>query len=108
MYLFFVREFNDIDHITPIVWKMGQDNYPVAVYCLNPQYDLLSSNQMVGGSTNQQDSRFGPRASRRATVQGCAADYLSGRAIFLKQVNHLAATGSLSRIVERIIVRPSR
>jgi len=40
MYLFFVREFNDIDHITPIVWKMGQDNYPVAVYCLNPQYDL--------------------------------------------------------------------
>ncbi len=42
MYLFFVREFNDIDHITPIVWKMGQDNYPVAVYCLNPQYDLQS------------------------------------------------------------------
>jgi hypothetical protein len=40
MYLFFVREFNDIDHITPIVWKMGQDNYPVVVYCLNPQYDL--------------------------------------------------------------------
>jgi len=40
MYLFFVREFNDIDHITPIVWKMKQDNYPVAVYCLNPAYDL--------------------------------------------------------------------
>lgn len=40
MYLFFVREFNDIDHITPIVWKMKQDDYPVAVYCLNPKYDL--------------------------------------------------------------------
>jgi hypothetical protein len=40
MYLFFIREFNDIDHITPIVWKMKQDNYPVAVYCLNPEYDL--------------------------------------------------------------------
>jgi len=40
MYLFFVREFNDIDHITPIVWKMRQDNYPVAVFCLNPEYDL--------------------------------------------------------------------
>ena len=40
MYLFFVREFNDIDHITPIVWKMKRDNYPVAVYCLNPEYDL--------------------------------------------------------------------
>lgn len=40
MYLFFIREFNDIDHITPIVWKMKQDNYPVTVYCLNPEYDL--------------------------------------------------------------------
>jgi hypothetical protein len=40
MYLFFVREFNDVDHITPIVWKMRQDNYPVAVFCLNPEYDL--------------------------------------------------------------------
>ena len=40
MYLFFVREFNDIDHITPIVWKMRQDNYPLAVFCLNPEYDL--------------------------------------------------------------------
>ena len=40
MYLFFVREFNDIDHITPIVWKMRQDNYPVAVFCLNPEYDI--------------------------------------------------------------------
>ncbi len=40
MILFFIREFNDIDHITPIVWKMKRDNYPVAVYCLNPEYDL--------------------------------------------------------------------
>jgi len=42
MYLFFIREFNDIDHITPIVWKMRRDDYPVAVYCLNPEYDLQS------------------------------------------------------------------
>ena len=40
MYLFFIREFNDIDHITPVVWKMRQDKYPVTVYCLNPEYDL--------------------------------------------------------------------
>jgi hypothetical protein len=40
MYLFFVREFNDIDHITPIVWRMNGDHYPVAVYCLNPAYDI--------------------------------------------------------------------
>jgi hypothetical protein len=42
MYLFFVRHFNDIDHITPVVWKMKQDDYPVAVYCMNPRYDVGS------------------------------------------------------------------
>jgi hypothetical protein len=40
MYLFFIRAFNDVDHLTPIVWKMSRDNYPVAVYCINPEYDL--------------------------------------------------------------------
>ena len=42
MYLFFVRDFNDIDHITPVVWKMKRGNYPVAVYCINPEYDIQS------------------------------------------------------------------
>ena len=40
MYLFLVRAFNDIDHIAPIVWKMRQDNYPVALFCWTPEYDL--------------------------------------------------------------------
>jgi hypothetical protein len=40
MYLFCVRHFNDIDHITPVVWKMKQEDYPVAVYCINPKYDI--------------------------------------------------------------------
>jgi len=40
MYLFFIRHFNDIDHFTPIVWKMHKDNHPVAVYCINPKYDI--------------------------------------------------------------------
>ena len=40
MYLFFVRAFNDIDHMTPVVWKMSRDNYAVAVYCINPDYDI--------------------------------------------------------------------
>jgi len=42
MYLFFVRAFNDIDHMTPVVWKMSRDNFPVAVYCLNPDYDIYN------------------------------------------------------------------
>jgi hypothetical protein len=40
MYLFLVRHFNDIDHIAPVVWKMKKDKYPVAVYCINPRYDI--------------------------------------------------------------------
>ena len=42
MYLFFVWAFNDIDHITPIVWKMSMDKYPVSVYCIDPQYDIYN------------------------------------------------------------------
>lgn len=42
MYLFFVRAFNDIDHMTPIVWKMACNKQPVAVYCLNAEYDIKS------------------------------------------------------------------
>jgi len=40
MYLFFIRAFNDVDHLTPIVWKMNRDSHPVAVYCINPEYDI--------------------------------------------------------------------
>ena len=42
MHLFFVRAFNDIDHITPVVWKMKQGNYPATVYCINPEYNIQS------------------------------------------------------------------
>ncbi|MGD8990760.1 MAG: hypothetical protein PVI00_04815 [Desulfobacterales bacterium] len=42
MYLFFVRHFNDIDHLTPIAWKMHRAGQPVAVYCMNPRYDHQS------------------------------------------------------------------
>ena len=42
MYLFFVRHFNDIDHIAPVVWRMKQDRYPVAVYCMNPRYEIAA------------------------------------------------------------------
>jgi hypothetical protein len=47
MYLFFIRHFNDVDHISPIVWKMKQDNYPVAVFCLNPEYDIQKDYRLL-------------------------------------------------------------
>ena len=47
MYLFFVRHFNDIDHIAPIVWKMSKDGYPVAVYCMNPRYRIHNDYRLL-------------------------------------------------------------
>ena len=40
MYIFFIRHFNDIDHMSPVVWRMHQAHYLVAVYCMNPEYDI--------------------------------------------------------------------
>ena len=40
MLLFFVRHFNDIDHITPIAWKLLESKFPVAVFCMNVRYDF--------------------------------------------------------------------
>lgn len=41
MILFFIRRFNDIDHITPIVYRMVKDGYKqIAVLALNLKVDL--------------------------------------------------------------------
>jgi len=59
MYLFFVRHFNDIDHLTPVAWKLNKDGYRVAVFCMNLRYDI------------RQDYRL-----RFLKDQGVAVDYL--------------------------------
>ncbi|MDJ0887829.1 MAG: hypothetical protein QNI89_11030 [Desulfobacterales bacterium] len=40
MILFFVRAFNDIDHMTPVVWQMHRNRHQTTVLCLNPEYDI--------------------------------------------------------------------
>ncbi len=40
MYLFFVRHFNDIDHLTPVAWKLCEENHKVAVFCMNLKYNI--------------------------------------------------------------------
>ena len=42
MFLFIVRHFNDIDHLAPVAWQLKMDRHPVAVYCMNPRYDIES------------------------------------------------------------------
>ena len=59
MYLFFVRHFNDIDHLTPVAWTLHKDSHPVAVLCMNLRYDI------------RQDYRL-----RFLKDQGVAVDYL--------------------------------
>ncbi len=59
MYVFFVRHFNDIDHLTPVAWKLQQDGYLVAVFCMNLSYDI------------RQDYRL-----RFLKQQGVTVDYL--------------------------------
>ena len=59
MYLFFVRHFNDIDHLTPVAWKLHKDSYQVAVFCMNLGYDI------------RQDYRL-----KFLKDQGVAVDYL--------------------------------
>ena len=59
MYLFFVRHFNDIDHLTPVAWKLQKSGYQVAVFCMNLRYNI------------RQDYRL-----RFLKDQGVAVDYL--------------------------------
>jgi len=42
MIIFFVRRFNDTDHLTPIAYQIKKStDESVAVFCVNPKYDIL-------------------------------------------------------------------
>lgn len=63
MYLFFVRHFNDIDHVTPVAWKMHTANHPVAVFCMNPRYNVWNDYRLrflsrLGVAVNYLHSEF--------------------------------------------------
>ena len=41
MYLFFVRRYNDIDHIVPIIYRMAKDGVKdIKIFCTNLRLDL--------------------------------------------------------------------
>src|SRR5687768_10737823 len=43
MIVFFVRKANDVDHLTPVVYRLSQEAHdPVLVLCLSPRYDVKS------------------------------------------------------------------
>jgi hypothetical protein len=45
---FFIHRFNDIDHITPIIYRISKDtNYKIKVWCLNPFYDISKDYRLV-------------------------------------------------------------
>jgi hypothetical protein len=40
-FVFFIRRYNDIDHITPIIYRMAKDGYKgLEVLCINPTFDI--------------------------------------------------------------------
>ena len=64
MYLFFVRHFNDIDHIAPVVWKIAKANHPAAVFCMNLRYNIYSDYRLqflknMGVTVNYLYDEFG-------------------------------------------------
>lgn len=64
MYLFFVRHFNDIDHVAPIVWKIAKENHPAAVLCMNLRYNIWSDYRLqflkdIGVTVNYLYDEFG-------------------------------------------------
>jgi len=43
MIVFFVRKANDIDHLTPVVYRLSREEpHPILVLCLSPRYDIAS------------------------------------------------------------------
>ena len=43
MIVFFVRKANDIDHLTPVVYRLSREKQdPILVLCLSPRYDITS------------------------------------------------------------------
>ncbi len=43
MIVFFVRKANDIDHLTPVVYRLSRETQqPILVLCLSPRYDIES------------------------------------------------------------------
>jgi hypothetical protein len=71
MHLFFVRAFNDIDHTTPVVYKMHLDGNPVVVYCLDPDYDIRADYRL-----------------RFLAGLGVPVDYVQGAPFDLRSVRH--------------------
>jgi hypothetical protein len=76
-----VRHFNDIDHISPIAWKLLENNCPVTVLCMNIRYDfandyrirLLENRGAVVTSVAQAFERIQGRGSKclHALMRAC-------------------------------------
>ena len=119
MYLFLVRHFNDIDHITPVAWKMITDGYPVGVYCMDPRYDIANDYRLVflksRGATvdylHTADVRQGDLFYRflQSLMNKCFSVQTSHRVINLRQADILSIVfDKLVRIAGRLTYKLTR
>ena len=48
MIFFFIHRFNDIDHLTPVIYRINKDtDYNIKVWCLNPFYDITADYRLT-------------------------------------------------------------
>ena len=119
MYLFCVRHFNDIDHITPVVWKMKQEDYPVAVYCINPKYNIHADYRLnflkkqgviVDSIYNAFDQRFNAvHRAMRNLYQWFSADRKKSVSNGQKRSSYLVSLGQTAAgIIGRLLYELTR
>lgn len=48
MIIVFIRRYNDVDHLTPVVWALAQDSeIDVRVLCMNPFFDIHGDHRVA-------------------------------------------------------------
>ena len=103
MIVFFVRKANDIDHLTPVVYRLSRESHePILVLCLSPRYDIAADYRLKFLSTlprvtvTYQFNYYAPTIRHRL-----AAQLLCGRSTFRRS----PAPGRLFQRVRAALMR---
>jgi hypothetical protein len=77
MILFFIRTFNDLDHITPVVYRLaGYSSEPIRVFCQNPSFDINNDFRLKFLKENVNNLELGYIYSLKKPVHALPGDKL--------------------------------
>ena len=78
MITFFVHKFNDIDHMSPIVYEIAKDlNKKVQILCLNMSYDIYKDYRLNYLSKKKILTRFWKLGHIKESLQNFFQSYLT-------------------------------